>query len=236
MNQTKKTKTIYLIRHAESEENRRLASLRLLLSSVALPWRRPWATYQDVTLSLELLNLENQIDSDVSPEGLKQIEMMAERLRQEKFLEEKKVQLIVHSPLLRARKTCQGILGIVTPENKSQETVSEPSKASESKQRVVQLEDLKERTPREWLPFSKESYEARIKSVVTWLGQQDEDVVAIVGHSQFFKTMLGLDYKFGNCDVWEIYLDHEIDTSSSSLDSGKRNHNWRDLKQLHSLC
>jgi hypothetical protein len=73
MIQSRKTKTIYLIRHAESEENRRLASLRLVLMSMALPWRRPWPTYQDVTSSLELLKLEQQIDSDVSPEGQKQV-------------------------------------------------------------------------------------------------------------------------------------------------------------------
>lgn len=73
MIQNRKTKTIYLIRHAESEENRRLASLKLVLMSMLLPWRGPWPKYEDVTSSFELLKLEKQIDSDVSPEGLKQV-------------------------------------------------------------------------------------------------------------------------------------------------------------------
>ena len=163
---------------------------------------------------------------------------MGERLRQERFLEDKNVKLIVHSPLLRARKTCHGVLGLVAPEIKSEEITDATADNSESeiKHRVVQLENLKERTPSEWLPFSKESYLARINSVVSWLGQQEEDVVAVVGHSQFFKTMLGLDYKFGNCDVWEVQLDHEIDLIQTTNGSEeRRTHNWKNLRQLHSL-
>lgn len=165
---------------------------------------------------------------------------MGERLRQERFLEEKNIKLIVHSPLRRARKTCHGMLGTVAPENKSDKAIESGTEESDSEiknYRVVQLDDLKERTPREWLPFSKESYEGRINSVVRWLGQQEEDVVAVVGHSQFFKTMLGLDYKFGNCDVWEVQLDHEGDVIETAVDGSakRKSHNWRDLKQLHAL-
>ena len=71
----RKTKTVYLIRHAESEENRRLGSLKLILMSMLLPWKRPWPTYQDVTTSLEFLKFEDQVDSDVSPGGLKQVSL-----------------------------------------------------------------------------------------------------------------------------------------------------------------
>jgi broad specificity phosphatase PhoE len=69
----RKTKTVYLIRHAESEENRRLASLKLILTSLLVPWRGSWPSYQDVTSSLELLRIEAQLDSDLSPHGFKQV-------------------------------------------------------------------------------------------------------------------------------------------------------------------
>ena len=40
-----------------------------------------------------------------------------------------------------------------------------------------------------------------------WVCDQPENSIAVVGHSQFFKAMLELDYKFANCDVWEVTLD-----------------------------
>ena len=63
-------KTIYLIRHAESEENRRLGSLKsafLGLGKFKLPKK------QDVYASMELLNVSAQIDSDVSEKGQEQV-------------------------------------------------------------------------------------------------------------------------------------------------------------------
>ena len=63
-------KTIYLIRHAESEENRRLGSLKSAFSGLTrcqLPNRK------DVYASFELLNVSAQIDSDVSPKGKEQV-------------------------------------------------------------------------------------------------------------------------------------------------------------------
>ena len=153
---------------------------------------------------------------------------MGELLRNDRFLETKNVKLIVHSPLRRARKTCHGVLGTVAVEVTAD--VGSVYKC-ENEHRVVQLEDLKERTPQEWLPFSKESYYNRILSVVNWLAQQEEDVIVIVGHSQFFKTMLGLDYKFGNCDVWEVELAVKKDDGVGNQST----HNWRNLRQLYSL-
>jgi hypothetical protein len=64
------TKRVYLIRHAESEENRRLASLTKSikgLGSLKLP------TKDDVMASMELLNVRAQLDSDVSEVGRKQV-------------------------------------------------------------------------------------------------------------------------------------------------------------------
>lgn len=65
-----KIKTVYLIRHAESEENRRLGSLKtafLGLGKFKLPAKK------DVLASMELLNVSAQIDSDVSEIGQQQV-------------------------------------------------------------------------------------------------------------------------------------------------------------------
>ena len=73
--------------------------------------------------------------------------------------------------------------------------------------RVVQLDTVMEKTLYEWIPGNIVYLLERIQEFERWLGEQDEDVVAVVGHSQFFKYMLGLDFKFGNCSVWKVQLD-----------------------------
>jgi hypothetical protein len=51
------------------------------------------------------------------------------------------------------------------------------------------------------------------------LQTQPEETVAVVGHSQYFKAMLGLDFKFGNCDVWQVQFDGNATSDSSSSTS-----------------
>ena len=42
-------------------------------------------------------------------------------------------------------------------------------------------------------------------------------MIGIVGHSQYFKSMLGLPAKFGNCDVWEVKFDFTVELSPQSV-------------------
>lgn len=201
------TKTIYLIRHAESEENRRLACLTRGckgLKKLQLPSK------DDILGSLELLDVKAQIDSNVSDIGQNQISQLGERLSIADFAKEKHIQLVAHSPLKRARQTSLGMLGCVTAtteDSKSNDDFSSEGAKAPTVSRIVQLDILKERTPSEWLPHNFDGFTQRIASLETWLGEQPEEVIAIVGHSQYFKSMLGLDFKFGNCDVWEVQLD-----------------------------
>jgi len=63
-------KTIYLIRHAESNENRRLECLARSiqhLKKLAMPEK------EDIVASVELLDVTAQLDSDVSDVGKRQI-------------------------------------------------------------------------------------------------------------------------------------------------------------------
>ena len=111
------------------------------------------------------------------------------------------VQLVAHSPLLRARQTSEGMLGCVTGNSTSELKLSPPVK------RVEELTCLLEKTPSEWIPGNVGGFAKRIVEFEQWVCDQPEDSIAIVGHSQFFKAMLEMTYKFDNCDVWEITLD-----------------------------
>ena len=68
-----------------------------------------------------------------------------------------------------------------------------------------------------WLPVNHDAFTRRIAEFEQWLGEQPEDVIAIVGHSQYFKSMLGLPAKFGNCDVWEVKFDFSVELSPQSV-------------------
>jgi broad specificity phosphatase PhoE len=205
---TSALKTVYFIRHAESEENRRLGSIKTALRDVS-QFSLPKAA--DVTYGLGWLNFPAQIDSEVSPYGEKQIADMAETLKKANFLQG--IELVVHSPLKRARDTCKGLLGCIAPD-----IVVDPV------QRVVSLDLLQEKTPAEWINYS--SLEKRTKEFENWLGEQPEESICLVGHSQHFKALLNLDFKFGNCDVWK----GNFDSQRTSKDSEDK---WSNLKQLH---
>jgi len=204
-------KTVYLIRHAESDENRRLGSLKRIFTSCP--------NKSDLVASMELLNVQAQIDSDVSEVGRRQINQLGARLKKENFVEEKGIQLVAHSPLKRARQTSEGMLRCVTsrPDVTTEEDSTADGAKTNSVSRVVELEILKERTPIEWLPTNYVSFTKRIASFEQWLGEQPEDVIAIVGHSQYFRSMLGLDFKFGNCDVWQLQFDCSVATVQESV-------------------
>jgi len=96
------------------------------------------------------------------------------------------------------------MLGAVTPRTASNVETLWEGKIPDTVDRVVELPCLAERTPLEWLPVNHDKFMQRIVDFESWLSEQPEDKVAIVGHSQYFKSMLGLHFKFGNCDVWEI--------------------------------
>mmetsp|Transcript_1661 Transcript_1661/g.2686 ORF Transcript_1661/g.2686 Transcript_1661/m.2686 type:complete len:413 (-) Transcript_1661:753-1991(-) len=230
-------KTVFLIRHAESAENHRLACLSRSLSSLV---RLRVPDKEDVAASVELLDIPAQVDSHVSIVGEAQISQLQRRLQDDHFLEKHNVSLIVHSPLLRARETCKGMLGYVY--EGGEETLegvemalapsdvaaaaeeiypskddNTPDLKNNEHPRVVQLECLKERTPSEWLPYGNLKLVERIDEFEDWLNRQPEEVVCVVGHSQYFKSMLGLSYKFGNCDVWRFEYEPQVNYTSDSI-------------------
>jgi broad specificity phosphatase PhoE len=205
-------KTVYFIRHAESEENRRLGSMKTALRDVS---RFSLPKAADVRDGLGWFNVPAQIDSEVSPLGKKQIAEMAETLKKADFLQG--IELVVHSPMKRARDTCKGLLGCIAPD-----IVVDPV------QRVVSLDLLQEKSPTEWISYS--SLEKRMKEFENWLGEQPEEHICLVGHSQYFKALLNLDFKFGNCDVWKMNFDSQRTLKDSEDQLPDK---WSNLKKLH---
>jgi len=218
----KKKKTIYLIRHAQSEENRRLNSLKESFKAVA---RFSLPKSDDVSTSLKLLNIPAQIDSDVSDLGNSQIKQLAETLRQADFLTSHGIQLVAHSPLKRACQTSEGMLGCESSLNTKPDQV----------RRVVELDLLTEKSPYEWIPGNGEALRQRIKDLEIWLMEQPEETICLVGHSQFFKNMLQLNFLFGNCDVWRVMLfDSDIEEDDEKDEEYKVGKGWSGLKKLYS--
>jgi broad specificity phosphatase PhoE len=232
-NTSNSIKTIYLIRHAESEENRRIGSFKSSikgLGSCRLP------TKQDIMASMELLNVSAQLDSDVSPKGQQQIDQLGKRIAKDEFVHKSGIELVVHSPLKRARQTSHGMLQTVTKiinndNDNTNDSSNNDSSAGGAKhksvKRVIELELLTERTPLEWLPTHHGQYAQRIKDFEDWLSEQPEDVIAIVGHSQYFRSMLGLKSKFNNVDVWSLQFDSNHGNGGSS-DGGSEGNEKKD--------
>jgi len=225
----KRIKTVYLIRHAESNENKRLASLERALNQITklkLPLK------DDVTNAFELLNFYQEQDSRVSSKGKKQIEQLSYKLKKDDFILSKKIQLVAHSSLSRARQTCEGMLESVTQRDSSSESNMESyweGKKAKGVERVVELDCLVEQSPFEWLPFNRHAFLKRIKEFESWLEEQPEERIAVVGHSLYFRAMLNLPYKFDNCDVWE--LTYTFITSDNRI-LQQNNDDEDDLKSL----
>jgi broad specificity phosphatase PhoE len=129
------------------------------------------------------------MDSDLSPEGELMVNRLAEVLSQQDFLARNGVQLIVHSPLLRARKTCAGLFSSHNPN-------AVP---------VMQHEALYEKDVSETVGLGDMT--ARVAQVTAWLLQREEQCVCVVGHSAFFRAMLApAAVRLDNCDVFQVQL------------------------------
>ena len=68
--------------------------------------------------------------------------------------------------------------------------------------KVTILPDLEEATPYEHV-FSRTLLQ-RIERFKHWLAHCDEETIVVVGHSQYFKKMLGRASLMRNCDVWKV--------------------------------
>jgi len=211
-------KIIYLIRHAESEENVKMYGLQEVGMSI-YGGRLP--TSRDLSNSLSFLGgvVKGNVDSDLSQDGREQIEelfqiMNSDRKNNTNSLMES-VEVIGHSPLTRARETCYGVFGLNNNETSN----------NEDKKIVLELSCLEEVTPWETaVQGRRNTVHRRIEELNEWIESQEvATTLALVGHSEYFMIMLGVSRseKFQNCDVWKV--DYE---------SGGT---WKNLELMHRL-
>jgi broad specificity phosphatase PhoE len=200
----RQSKTVFLVRHAESLENEKLAQLGRFFKGQG--------AWSDLSGGLSLLSEPSIIDSPLSAAGRQQVEELRARLSAEGFLRKHGVQLVVHSQLRRARETCEaGVL----------------ASCESSRYPVLEERSLHEKYVSEWLPGMGSSFAARIQQFGEWVASRDEQVILVVGHSQFWRAMLRQQRKFDNCDVYRVRFSH--DPHNPNL------HEWIDPEKVVSV-
>lgn len=140
----KQPKTLFLVRHAESEQNVATRALRTGQRGAA-------------TRIIEL-----GWDAPLSAGGREQLEHARETLKN--FVNEHQIELVVHSPLVRAADTARALFG-----------------GSE----MLELDFLYERSLSEY--FVPWLLDYRIGRFASWLATRTERRICVVGHGQYFK-------------------------------------------------
>jgi len=95
------------VRHAESVENERLAALKQFGNDL-YEFKVPFWT--DFSKGAGLLAVPDPIDTPLSDSGIAQVEQVADKLHQDSFFQTREIDLVVHSPLSRAKDTCLGLV------------------------------------------------------------------------------------------------------------------------------
>mmetsp|Transcript_613 Transcript_613/g.788 ORF Transcript_613/g.788 Transcript_613/m.788 type:complete len:261 (-) Transcript_613:2088-2870(-) len=198
-------KIVYLVRHAESIENEKLASVKYCLGQFGSFGLPEWKKFKH---GASLLGEPSIVDSKLSKDGEEQVESLTKALEESEFLKEKSIELIVHSPLTRARDTCRGVVNSCSEDHEFT---------------LLELECIREKYISEWLPgYGSSSLNQRIDQFGEFVNKESRTMI-VVGHSQFFKKMLGMDEKFNNCDVWQVEY---------SYDEKSGQHVWENPVQL----
>lgn len=147
--------------------------------------------------------LTYDIDSQLTTLGKRQAADMNMILESKAFWE-RNIDCIVHSPLIRATETCLAIV----PGNLLG--------------KVTSLDILSEITPYEQL--SKATIRRRVTAFEDWLARLPAGTshVVVVGHCQYFNSLLGMKTLMRNCDVWRS----QVAFVSTSNDGSTRTSTW----------
>lgn len=174
---TSSMKQVFLVRHAQSIEN---VALQNMVDGFYRIGRLQSPTPEQYAAARHLI-FNHDKDADVSERGLEQIADLRALLERDNWWHSVKPDAIFCSPLVRARKTC---LGILTSE--------------EDRARVQVLDCLREVTPYETIFPS--TFKMRIREFERLLRNTSAETVVVVGHSQYFRSMLG-GGMLRNCDL-----------------------------------
>lgn len=192
------SKTIIFIRHGESTENVKTADV---LAGVKRLKEFKLPRYKMFTSGFKLL--EFQLNAPLSDLGIRQVRDMALILKSKNFWREFNPDLVLYSPLQRAKHT---LLGIYPPRTDS-DTTSEkydPFVASLYRpDKLQEMECLREATPLEHVPFFTKGLRKRMKEFEDFLQATPHEKIVVCGHSQYFKQLLKLPNLMRNVDVWQ---------------------------------
>lgn len=177
-------KTVFLARHAQSIENLKTHSVKNGIRE---------RDVGKVAFGLTFVADKSWVNCELSELGERQVENVSEQLRADRFFEEENIEVVLCSTLVRALETCKGLCDAMEEENPLR------------RQEVVQIEELKEKTPFEWIPgVGTLFYHQRIQKFEEILAARPEETLFIVGHSQYFRTMLRTKHKMRNVDVYKV--------------------------------
>lgn len=199
---------VVFVRHAESEDNVKIKALCEALVS-AQSFKLP--TWEQICKIVGLLEFE--LNSKLSQLGGRQAADMRMILQTRRFWEQN-FDVVAYSPLIRARETSRTILP---------EAVFEQAEC---------LDLLREISPFEQLV--KSCVAKKIQDFEHWLADTDVKRILIVGHCQYFNSLLGMKTLMRNCDVWESTVTFPVDMARSSVVRGRPSQCvWASPKLLH---
>ena len=182
-------KKIYLVRHAESMENERVHAYVRLQRAVR---GGTWPTSGDVLASLQLLAFD--LDTPLSRRGERQLKDVKAQIDAASFLQQASPELLVVSPLQRAKRTAEILFGDQVPH-------------------VEAMQCLVERSPCEAMACAR-SFEERVIGFKDWLANTPQKCVVVVAHCQFFSKLLGKgcgwDRYLSNAEVKSCTFDPEM--------------------------
>jgi broad specificity phosphatase PhoE len=185
------SKIIFLIRHAESKNNVDKREAKLALKRL---WRlQSWPSWGQWLSIISLLTVP--MNTDLSSEGEQMVQSLGQLLRSNDFIQKEHVELIVHSHLTRARRTCEEVFSIAMPP--SMETLIP----------MVQHDHIFEKNIAEHIGLA--NMKSRIRYFTEWIMKRNETVIVVVGHSAFFRDFLETDCRMDNCEMRRVELTTE---------------------------
>jgi broad specificity phosphatase PhoE len=195
-------KTIYLIRHAESVNNVSKRTCKACCPALFCGCKFPSCA--------DLLSVAGMLtcpmNTPLSEEGRAQVSRQRQKVIECCGFDSSahaQPQLLVHSPLMRARDTCEGLFG-----------------GRSADLNTVQHLEIYERDRCE--TCSCKDIASRIAHFETWLLARTESRIVVVGHSRFFREMLGIDGGMANVSVWRTTL--------------HANRTWTDVTMVEAGC
>lgn len=206
-NNVQNHRRIYLVRHAESQNN-------VAKRDAFRAWQKWSRSIWDSPSRQEWHSISTlfavPMDTDLSPAGEQMTHALRNILQTSNFLQDNQIELIVHSPLIRARRTCLNVFEELV--QNSGNTIP-----------IIKHDDIFEKNISEHVGMADMSQ--RTVNFIQWLLERPEKNIVVVGHSAFFRDLLAASNEVNqvannNTSTTEE-LSNKLDSSNASNHSGQ---------------